>query len=88
MAIMNQGKLLFSGRTDDALNLVKDKVWAKKVSKHDLKTYESDYKLISNKLVGGTPLIHVFADSHPGEGFEKANENLEDVFFASIHNLI
>lgn len=88
MAIMNQGKLLFSGRTDDALNLVKDKVWGKKVSKDDLKTYESDYKLISNKLVGGTPLIHVFADSHPGEGFEKANENLEDVFFAIIHNLI
>ncbi|HMI07109.1 MAG TPA: ABC transporter ATP-binding protein, partial [Flavobacterium sp.] len=59
MAVMNHGKLIFSGNTDDALLEVKGKVWEKKVSKAELAGYQDEYKVISNKLVGGQPLIHV-----------------------------
>jgi len=88
MAIMNDGKVLYSGNTDDALLSVKGKVWEKKVDKADFQTYQESYKIVSNKLVGGKPLIHVFSEEPLNAGFELAEETLEDVFFAKINNLI
>jgi ABC-type multidrug transport system ATPase subunit len=88
MAIMDKGKLLFSGNTDDALLQIRGKVWEKKVAKSELPSYQSEYNIISNKLVGGKPLIHAFAEASPGNGFELAEENLEDVFFAKLNELV
>ncbi|MFN5459018.1 MAG: ABC transporter ATP-binding protein [Bacteroidota bacterium] len=88
MAIMDKGKVVFSGDTDEALLQIRGKVWEKKVSKEELSTYQNEYKIISNKLVGGKPLIHAFAESAPGNGFEMAEENLEDVFFAKLNGLL
>jgi ABC-type multidrug transport system ATPase subunit len=88
MAIMDQGKVLFSGNTDDAILLVKGKVWEKKVTKNELLQYKADYKIVSDKLVGGMPLIHVYSDTELNNGFTKAEENLEDVFFAKLNELV
>lgn len=88
MAIMNDGKVLFSGNTDDALTAIRGKVWEKKVEKADFSEYQESYKIVSNKLVGGKPLIHVFSEVPLNSGFELAEETLEDVFFAKINNLI
>ena len=88
MAIMDKGRVLFSGNTDEALSEIRGRVWEKKVSKTELPQYQNDYKIISNKLVGGQPLIHVFADATPGNGFASAEENLEDVFFAKLNELV
>jgi ABC-type multidrug transport system ATPase subunit len=88
MAIMDKGKVLFSGNTTDALNGIKGKVWEKKIRKSELADYQNRYKIISNKLVGGNPLIHSFAENAPGDGFTLAEENLEDVFFAKINELV
>jgi ABC-type multidrug transport system ATPase subunit len=88
MAIMDKGKVLFAGNTDDALREIKGKVWEKRIEKDDLETLQHSMKVISTKLVGGKPLVHVFAEENPGGGFEVAEENLEDVFFAKLNDLI
>ena len=88
MAVMDKGKVLFSGKTDDALLEIKGKVWEKKVTKIDLPTYNDNYKVISNKLVGGNPLIHVFSENKLENGFTAAEETLEDVFFAKLNELV
>lgn len=88
MAVMDKGKVLFSGNTDEALLQIKGKVWEKKVAKIELANYQKDYKVISNKLVGGQPLIHVFSETQLENGFIKAEENLEDVFFAKLNELV
>lgn len=87
MAVMNKGKVLFSGSTDDALLEVKGKVWEQKVEKAALQHYHDTYKILSSKLVGGQPLIHIFSDADPQNGFSRAEENLEDVFFAKLNEL-
>jgi ABC-2 type transport system ATP-binding protein len=87
MAVMNHGRVLYSGNTDDALHLIKGKVWEKSITKAELNDFNSRYKIISNKLVGGKPLVHAFADEQL-EGFNAAEENLEDLFFAKINGLI
>lgn len=88
MAVMDNGKVLFSGNTDEALLEIKGKVWEKKVTKSELADYQKEYKVISNKLVGGQPLIHVFSETKLDNGFSKAEENLEDVFFAKLNELV
>jgi ABC-2 type transport system ATP-binding protein len=88
MAIVDKGKVLFSGNTDDALTQIKGKVWELKVDKAELPKYQAEYKIISNKLVGGKPLIHAFSETSPGNGFSGAEETLEDVFFAKLNQLV
>lgn len=88
MAIMDKGMLLYSGTTDDALAEIKDRVYEKRVEKRDLLQYQEEYKVISNKLVGGKPQIHVFSELPLNNGFTKAEETLEDVFFAKLNALI
>jgi hypothetical protein len=63
-------------------------VWEKQVDKTELERYKKDYTMLSNKLVAGRPLIHVYAETRPDETFEIAENTLEDVFFAKINNVI
>ena len=88
MAIVDKGRVLFSGNTDDALLQIKGKVWERRVEKAQLQQFQNDYKIISSKLVGGKPLIHAFSEKELDNGFTKAEENLEHVFFANLNELV
>lgn len=88
MAIINHGKLLFAGTPDEGLDLLRDKIWERQVEKKELEQFKKDYKVLSNKLVAGRPLIHVYADSQPDASFNAAENTLEDVFFAKINEVI
>jgi ABC-type multidrug transport system ATPase subunit len=85
MAIINKGKLLYAGAPNDALAAMRGKVWEKAIGKLELEHYANTHHLISNKLVAGTPIIHVMSDGKPDEGFVSAEPSLEDVFFGAIH---
>lgn len=85
MAIMNLGQIVYQGAPQKAIDDLKGKVYFKIVDREELQAYASDYKIISNKMVGGKPLIHVYSENSPGNGFEQVNPNLEDVFFSQIN---
>lgn len=85
MAIMNLGEIVFQGSPQTAIEELKGKVYHKMVSREELEQYANEYSVISNKMVGGQPLIHIYNDSNPGNGFELVNPNLEDVFFSKIN---
>ncbi len=88
MAVMDKGRVLYSGTTDDALNMVRGKIYERRVERADLAMFEEHYRVISHKLVGGKPLLHVYSDDVPAEGFTSADETLEDVYFAKLNSLI
>jgi ABC-type multidrug transport system ATPase subunit len=88
MAIMDRGTVLYSGTTDDALALIRGRVYEQRIDRSELPTYEQSHRVISNKLVSGKPLIHIFSETDPGNGFTPAEETLEDVFFAKLNSLI
>jgi hypothetical protein len=85
MAIMNLGEIVYKGAPQTAIEELSGKVYQKIVSREDLDQYAKEYSIISNKMVGGKPLIHVFSDANPGDGFEQVQPNLEDVFFSKIN---
>lgn len=84
MAIFNQGQVLYHGSPQKALGAIVGKIWEKHVPKADLETLRMTHTVISEKLVGGTPVVHVLADADPGEGFEPVEGDLEDVYFSYI----
>ncbi len=83
MAIINKGEVLYKGSPNQALEEVAGKVWRRRIAKSELETYKKEFTVISDKLVGGTPVIHVLADVKP-EGFDPVDGDLEDVYFARI----
>ncbi|MBZ5722371.1 MAG: ABC transporter ATP-binding protein [Acidobacteriia bacterium] len=84
MAIIHQGKVLFSGAPGDAVKSLDGRIWQKTIAKAEMKDYEQRYRVISNKLIAGKPLIHVHAEQNPGDGFQPVDPDLEDVFFTRI----
>jgi ABC-type multidrug transport system ATPase subunit len=87
MAIIHQGKVLYAGSPENAVQTLDGKVWRKSIGREQLSDYTARLHVISNKLVAGRPQIHVFADASPEEGFAAVTPDLEDVFFASLAGL-
>jgi ABC-type multidrug transport system ATPase subunit len=85
MAIMNLGEIVFQGAPQKAIDDLNGKVYQKVVSRDELQEYANNYSIISNKMVAGQPLIHVFSDSNPSNGFTPVTPDLEDVFFSKIN---
>ncbi len=85
MAIMNLGQLVYQGTPQNAMDELAGKVYQKMITRDQLQEYAKSHKVISNKMVGGQPQIHIWSDTNPGDGFESVSPNLEDVFFSKIN---
>jgi ABC-2 type transport system ATP-binding protein len=83
MAIMNKGRVLLAGKPNDAIAALADRVWRRQVAKAELADYEARHAVLSTRLVGGNPVIHVYAEARP-EGFEAVDPGLEDVYFRQL----
>lgn len=84
MAIIHKGKVLYSGSPQASVAALKGKIWEKSISKSELPTHQQQYNVISSKLVAGKPLVHIFSETDPSNGFQVAQPDLEDVFFSTI----
>jgi len=84
MAIVNKGRVLLSGEPNAAIAALAGQVWRKQVSKPELDSYETRFTVLSTRLVGGQPVIHVFSADAPEPGFERVEPGLEDVYFQRL----
>jgi ABC-type multidrug transport system ATPase subunit len=84
MAIMNKGQVLLTGKPADAIAALGGQVWRRSIGKHELPQFQAQYHVLSSRLVGGQPMIHVFSESDPGNGFERIDAGLEDVYFRQL----
>src|ERR1700683_1411056 len=85
MAIIGAGELLVEGAPADALAALHGKIWSKIVSTDDeLRSMESQMRVVSTHLIGGKHEVRVFADSSPGAGFQPVDSDLEDVYFLNL----
>ncbi|ALN58816.1 ABC transporter ATP-binding protein [Lysobacter yananisis] len=84
MAIVDKGKVLLSGEPNAAIAALTGQVWRRQVPKSELDSYETRFTVLSTRLVGGQPVIHVFSADAPEEGFEPVAPDLEDVYFQRL----
>lgn len=86
LAIINEGEVLYKGRTANAIEKLKGKIWMKQVNKEELPDYKQRYEVIHEKLLAGLPVIHVLSEMQPDPSFEKAHVELDDVYFTHIRH--
>lgn len=85
MAIINKGQVLYKGNPNHAISTLDGKIWQKRVEKSELLDYKTNFKVISEKLIGGSPVIHILSDAgNPDGTFESVSGDLEDVYFSTI----
>src|SRR5712691_9715436 len=84
MAIIHKGQVLYQGKPEAAIAELKGRVWQRSIEKAELPVFEQRHKIISNRLVGGRPLLHVLSETPLNGGFLPSSPDLEDVFFTKI----
>jgi ABC-2 type transport system ATP-binding protein len=85
-AIINKGQVLYQGRPQDAIAQLNGRLWQISIAKTELADYQQRYQVVSNRLVGGRPFLHVYSASTLSDGFVPCAPDLEDVFFSKIHS--
>ncbi|MGA2425078.1 MAG: ABC transporter ATP-binding protein [Terriglobales bacterium] len=86
MAIIHQGQVLYQGRPQDAIAQLNGRIWQISIAKTELADYEQRYQVVSSKLVGGRPFLHVYSPAPLNGGFAPSAPDLEDVFFSKIRS--
>ena len=84
MSIIHSGRLLFAGSPRQAESSLNGRIWAKSMTKEELRKCQAELDVISSKLIEGRPVVHVYSETCPGQGYESVDPNLEDVFFSQI----
>lgn len=84
MAIINKGQILLQAEPLQSVKDLQGKIWRRVIEKTKLPEMEADFQIISTKLLGGRTLIHIYNPEHPGNGFEPAEPDLEDVYFSTM----
>jgi ABC-type multidrug transport system ATPase subunit len=84
MAIIDRGEILLEAEPLRAVHELRGRIWRRVIAKQELAVIEREHAVISTKLLAGRTLVHVYAESAPGAGFEPAEADLEDVYFSAM----
>jgi ABC-2 type transport system ATP-binding protein len=84
MAIICDGRIVKEGAPADLVAQLSGRIWRKVIDKPELEAVKARYQVISTRLMAGRTVIHVLADSDPGDGFTKVEGGLEDVYFSTL----
>jgi hypothetical protein len=84
MAIISEGEVVLEGDPQSLLENARGKVWSLRVARDEVASYRTRYPVITVRLSGGEPLIHVWSDDTPGDGFQPVEPQLEDIYFHHV----
>lgn len=84
MAIIHKGEILLEAEPMQAVKELQGKIWNRMIAKGELSDMEQKQSVISTKLLGGRTIVHVYSETDPGNGFELAEADLEDVYFSAM----
>ncbi|WP_022836897.1 ABC transporter ATP-binding protein [Salisaeta longa] len=88
MAMIRKGSIVFEGSPASAIRALEGRIWSHTVTRVTLPMYEARHDVISVRLVAGRPVIRVYAEQDPGDGFKPARPTLEDVYFVRMQDLV
>ncbi|MBU0755977.1 MAG: ATP-binding cassette domain-containing protein, partial [Planctomycetes bacterium] len=84
MAIIDQGRVLLTGKPKELVSGLSGKIWRKSIHKDELPHYRESFRVISSQLSAGRTLIHIYSEIPTADGFETVHPNLEDVYFSAL----
>ena len=84
MAIINRGEILLETVPLAAIEEIEGRIWRKVIERSDLAEIERNHAVISTKMLAGRTVVRVNSRENPGDGFEAAEPDLEDVYFSAM----
>ena len=84
MAIIASGHIVKEGRPNDLISELSGRIWVKAVDRGEVQQHRDLHTVISSQLNAGRSVLHVLADTNPGDGFSQLAPNLEDVYFSTL----
>jgi ABC-2 type transport system ATP-binding protein len=84
MAIINRGEVVLTTDPAQAIDAMRGRVWRAAVPRTQLAAFGAEHDVISTRLVGGVPTVHVYSESNPGAAFTPVDPGLEDVYFHQL----
>jgi len=88
MAIIHEGKVRVAGNPSQLVAQLEGKVWRRSIAHDEVARFRDRYQMISMRLFAGQTLVHVLSPQPPEAGFEPAEPDLEDFYFATIKGFI
>jgi ABC-type multidrug transport system ATPase subunit len=84
MAVLANGRIQLEGAPLELIGATSGRIWMKAIERAEIDSYREKYELISTRLFAGRTVIHILADSDPGDGFASVEGGLEDVYFSTL----
>ncbi|HAT38532.1 MAG TPA: multidrug ABC transporter ATP-binding protein, partial [Gemmatimonadetes bacterium] len=84
MAIIDKGQVVLHGDPRSVVDEARGRIWQKRIPRDQMAAYAEAHSIISTRLSGGQPLIHIWTEVDPGDGFEQVEPALEDVYFHRV----
>ncbi len=88
MAIINEGRIRFEGDPLAATASLNGKIWKRIVEKADLAALREEREVISDRLLVGRVVVHVYSETSPGPEYAPVEPDLEDVYFCTLRGLL
>lgn len=84
-AMLMGGRIVREGTPQELVDAVRGRIWRKTIGKDELEAHRAAHQVIATRLFGGRTVIHVYADTNPGDGFTEGDASLEDAYFSTLH---
>ena len=84
MAIVQKGRVIYTGQPLDAINLLGGQVWQSVIPRTQLSDARQKRHVISSRLFMGDTIVHVLSREQPGPSFLPVTPSLEDVYFSVL----
>lgn len=84
MAVLAAGRIQLEGAPLELIARARGSVWAKAIGRDELEAMKAAHEVISTRLFAGRTIIHILAETDPGQGFTAVEGGLEDVYFATL----
>ncbi len=87
MAILAEGRIALEGEPAALIAALQGRVWQRELAREDLDRARADWPVIATRLQAGRSVVRTLAESPPAAGFTPVAVGLEDVYFATLHQV-
>jgi ABC-type multidrug transport system ATPase subunit len=84
MAVIADGRIRLEGAPGELIEKTRGHIWTKTIERDRLDALRETHEVISTRLFAGRTVVHVLAESDPGDGFAPVSGGLEDVYFSTL----
>ena len=84
MAVLVDARVQLEGAPLELIGATRGRIWMKTIDRGALPQYRERYEILSTRLFAGRTILHILADSDPGDGFVPADAGLQDVYFSTL----